>query len=226
MEESLIVYVDMLSEPCQSILAFLRLSEIQFETRLINLGEKEFLSPEFTKINPFQEVPAISHGEYSLNESAAIVTYVAETFGVDNHWYPKDLKLRGRINAYLHWHQMGVRFRIGDYLMKKIFLPMFYGKDPMSEQEEQAVRSVALEVVSDLEWILSETGYVARTPTITIADIFAYSEVSNLKAVNIPLAESSRAKKWFDEIASLPLIQELQREATQFYSSIATPISN
>lgn len=226
MVESLIVYVDMLSEPSQSVLAFLRLSGIQFETKLISLGAKEHLSPEFTKINPFQEVPAISHGDYSLNESVAIVTYVAETFGVDNQWYPKDLKLRGRINAYLHWHHLGVRFRIGDYLMKKIFLPMFYGANPMTEQEEQVVRSVALEVVADLEWLLSETGFVARTPTITVADIFAYSEVSNLKAVNVSLPESSRAKKWFDEIASLPLIQELQRDATQFYSSILTPSSN
>lgn len=220
MSEALQVYVDMLSEPCQSVLAFLRLSNIQFETKTISLGAKEHLSAEFTKINPFQEVPAIAHGEYTLNESVAIVTYVAEAFSVDNQWYPKDLKLRARINAFLHWHHSGIRQRIGDYLMKKIFLPMFYGASPMNEQEEQAVRSVTLEVVNDLDWLLSETGYIARTPTLTIADIFAYSEISNLKALNISLPEGSKGKKWFDEIASMDLIQELQRDANQFYSSI------
>lgn len=217
---SLIVYVDFLSEPCLSVLAYLKLSQIEFETSVISLGRKEHLTEDFTKINPFQAVPAISHEEFHLNESAAIVTYIAEAWNVDNQWYPKDLKVRARINAYLHWHHQGVRERIENHLLKKIFLPMFYGAKHMTQEEENEVRAKTLDCVSEFEWILSDTGYAARTQTPTIADIFAFHDLNNLKNIDISLEDGSRIKKWFEEISRIDIVQELQYHAVAFYNSL------
>ena len=220
MSSPLNVYVDMLSEPSLSVLTYLKLSGVEFDLKLIILGKKENLTEEFTKINPFQAVPAISHGDYSLFESAAIVQYVAEAWNLDNQWYPKDLHTRARINAYLHWHHQGVRGRIEEYLMKKIFLPMFYGAENLNEEQERVVRAKTVEVVSDFEWILQDTGYAARTQHPTMADVFAFMDLSNLRNLDISFEEGSRIKKWFDEIGKMEIIQELQVEAIAFYNSI------
>ena len=41
---------------------------------------------EFTKLNPRQKIPVLQDGDFTLAESAAIVTYLADTYGT-----PKDL---------------------------------------------------------------------------------------------------------------------------------------
>jgi glutathione S-transferase len=210
----------MLSEPCLSVLAYLKLSQVEFQTSNVSLGKQEHLTEEFTKINPFQAVPAISHEGFYLNESAAIVTYVAESLNLDNQWYPKDLKIRARINAYFHWHHQGVRQKLEEHLMKKIFLPMFYGASHMTQEEEDEVRAKTLACVDDFEWILSDSGYAARTQTPTIADIFAFNEFNNLRNVGVSLKDGSRMKKWFDEISSLEVLQELQVHCVAFYNSL------
>ena len=102
MSDSLHLYGHPLSQPSRSVEIFLRLSGINFEFHLVDLLNGEELTEEFTRVNPSQEIPAIVHGEFNLRESAAIIPYIADAFNIGNQWYPKDIKIRARINAYLH----------------------------------------------------------------------------------------------------------------------------
>lgn len=52
---------------------------IEYETKVIEYGAA-MKSPEYLAINPMGKVPAIQHGEVVVTESAAICTYLAETF--------------------------------------------------------------------------------------------------------------------------------------------------
>lgn len=52
---------------------------IEYETKVIEYGA-QMKSPEYLAINPMGKVPAIQHGEVVVTESAAICTYLAETF--------------------------------------------------------------------------------------------------------------------------------------------------
>ncbi len=52
---------------------------IEYETKIIEYGA-QMKSPEYLAINPMGKVPAIQHGEVVVTESAAICTYLAETF--------------------------------------------------------------------------------------------------------------------------------------------------
>ena len=91
-----------ISPPVRTVIMFCRLAQIPFESRPINLHAGEQRTEEFSKINPFQTVPCIVHDGFNLWESAAIVVYLSDAFNTDTQWYPKDIKIRGRINAYLH----------------------------------------------------------------------------------------------------------------------------
>ena len=47
--------------------------------------------------------------DYCLSESHTILRYLADTRGVDDHWYPKDLKKRALVEKYLDSHHSDLR---------------------------------------------------------------------------------------------------------------------
>lgn len=54
-------------------------------------------------VNRFQKVPALVDNTFQLSESIAMFRYIAAKEKFDDHWYPKDLQTRGRIDEYLEW---------------------------------------------------------------------------------------------------------------------------
>lgn len=211
----LTVYGNVFSQPTRSVLTFCRLSGIEHTHKDLNFLKREHLSEEFTLINPFQAMPAIVHGTFNLWESAAIVPYLADSYNVDNQWYPKDLKIRARINAYLHWHHQGTRDPIVSYLRAKLFAPKF-GAPELTEETEAPYKAKLEEWYETFTWVLSETHYAARTATPTIADVFAYNEVFNAMPI-MNLDAHPAIKAWFDELSAVPIIREIGQEAQEVY---------
>ena len=54
---------------------------LDYESRPIGSRTGETQTPEFTQLNPRGKIPVLRDGEMLLTESAAIVTYLAETYG-------------------------------------------------------------------------------------------------------------------------------------------------
>lgn len=205
------VYGFIPSQPCRSVLAFLKLSNIDYTfIKVVSLlGDAK--TEDFTKINPFQAVPAILHGDYNLWESGAIITYLAEVFNVDNSWYPKDFKIRGRINAFIHWHHQGVREPCMSYLVGKFTGPKFLGLPVLTEEQEVPIRERFNQFLGDLKWLLNDTGFVARTQGPTIADIFVFNELTVVLNL-FSFEQHPEVKIWFDQIGAVPQVKELTDE--------------
>ena len=55
--------------------------QLDYQRRPIGPRTGETQTAEFTKINPGQKVPVLQDGDFTLTESAAIVTYVGDTYG-------------------------------------------------------------------------------------------------------------------------------------------------
>ena len=200
MSESLTIHGHQFSQPSRSFEIFARACSIPYEFHFIDLMKNEHLTDEYKLINPDQSVPAITHGDYSLWESAAIVAYLADAFNIDNQWYPKDIKIRGRINAYLHWHYLSCRVPLAGYIIAKLFAPKYFGAPELTPETEAPVRAKFDEFFSTFKWILSETGYAARTQEATVADIFAYNEISSTILIGYDFAGQPEVKAWYDKI--------------------------
>lgn len=54
---------------------------LDYEKRPIGARTGETRSPEFIKLNPREKIPVLQDGPVTMAESAAIVTYLAETYG-------------------------------------------------------------------------------------------------------------------------------------------------
>lgn len=61
---------------------------LDYERRPIGSRTGETQTPEFTKINPSQKVPVLQEDDFTLTESAAIVTYLGETYGASRGLVP------------------------------------------------------------------------------------------------------------------------------------------
>src|SRR5262245_734182 len=67
--------------------------DLPYQLRLLDFAQGELKRPEYTRIQPFGQVPAIEDGGAPLFESAAIVLYIAEKAG---KLMPKTLQGRAR----------------------------------------------------------------------------------------------------------------------------------
>ena len=86
----------------------LHLKGLEFDYRAIHLLKAEHRSPEYLKINPQGEVPALQDGELVISQSLPILEYLDEKYP-QNRIYPTDLGQRAlvrqfceNINAYMH----------------------------------------------------------------------------------------------------------------------------
>ena len=74
---------------------------LDYEHRPIGPRTGETKTGEFLAINPRHKIPAMVHGDICLTESAAIMSYMSETFPVPDHVFvPGDALQRARL---LEW---------------------------------------------------------------------------------------------------------------------------
>ena len=74
---------------------------------MLGIMNGDYKSADYTKINPAKQIPAMQEidertGEvFNLAESHTILRYLADSHNVPDHWYPKDLRKRAKVNIYL-----------------------------------------------------------------------------------------------------------------------------
>lgn len=91
------------SAPSRGALLAARALNVPIDLVIVNLLKKEQFKESFLKINPQHCLPTIDDNGYVLWESRAIACYLADKYGKDDQWYPKDLQLRGLVNQRLYF---------------------------------------------------------------------------------------------------------------------------
>ena len=99
---------DVQSQPCRAIKCLLDAGDVKHEAIHIQLMKGE--GPAIKeKMNPGGGIPFILADGEPVNESAAILRYLARACPELNRFYPKDNLLRAKIDASLAWN--GTMFR-------------------------------------------------------------------------------------------------------------------
>ena len=94
------------SPPCRLVYMTLDVLGIQYKSVYCHPFKGMNKTPEYLKLNPQHNIPALVDGKLVLNESRAIATYLAGmagSYGGNSQLYPSDLKIRAVIDQRLHF---------------------------------------------------------------------------------------------------------------------------
>ena len=141
---------------------------LEYEPKLIGSRTGETQSSAFRSLNPKEKIPVLVDGDMILTESAAIVTYLGDTYGRDSFLVPKPYtKERAFYNQWLSFIQMELDAHTLYVLRKHRDLTNLYGEAPAAVNT--AIEGF-LKQVSVVESALSETNFLVGNK-FTGADI-------------------------------------------------------
>ncbi|XP_072051507.1 uncharacterized protein [Amphiura filiformis] len=103
------IYYFPVSQPSRSVVMFLKLNNIEYNDKLVNLGKGEHKTPEYLAMNPNHTVPVMDDDGFIICQSATIAKYLASKYQTADHWYPSDLKKRAKVDELLDWHHTNIR---------------------------------------------------------------------------------------------------------------------
>ncbi|XP_022524152.2 glutathione S-transferase theta-2 [Astyanax mexicanus] len=196
------VYLDFLSQPCRALYIFLKHNKIPHTVQLVALRKGEHKSPDFTRLNPMQRVPVMEHDKFVLTESDAILKYLANTYDVAEHWYPRDPKRRARVDEYTAWHHANTRLNVVKVFMTEVLLPMMTGQPAEQKKLEQALQELDQTLRKMEEMFLKRQAFLCGDD-ITIADLLAVCEVMQpLGAGRDVLKNHEQLQNWKSRVQS------------------------
>ena len=70
---------------------------IAYELKTVSFSAGDLAKPEYVALNPRSKVPAITDGDFSLYESAAILEYLEEQYSTGNVLFPGSVRQRATI---------------------------------------------------------------------------------------------------------------------------------
>jgi glutathione S-transferase len=167
--ERLVLYGLHASIPACKVGLMLNMLGVAFDYRHMNLQAGAHKTPDFAKINRYQQVPALVDGDETIVQSNVILQYLAEKFGKFGGKTPTE---RRRIAEWLAW-DLDRLTSLGQVRFIKRF---------GNEQTAPALAFLEPRARASLEFLdrhLGQTKYVAGMfPTIADIAIFAWIAVA------------------------------------------------
>jgi glutathione S-transferase len=109
--------------------------DLPYERRAITSRSGETLTPEYTRLNPSQKIPALQEGDFVLSESAAIVNYLATVHGAAKNLCPPTApRERARYDQWCFFVMMELDANTLYVIRKHEDLHALYGEAPNALQ--------------------------------------------------------------------------------------------
>lgn len=180
----------------QKIFIMLEECELPYNMKTVDVWANEQFTPEFTKINPLQKVPAIVDSEgpggkpYTVIESGAILLYLADKTG---KFVPKD---KAAYFDMMQWLMVQMA-NIGPMCGQLVHFSKFAG--PGQDYGTSRYRTMVNKLFDTYEQRLATRPYVAGDE-YTLADIAAFPWLRNVALLGIDLSTRPHVKAWVDKI--------------------------
>jgi len=171
--------VDMMSQPSRACCYFAHLARLPVTRRRVNLGKKEQRATTYP--NPLKQVPCLVERDgFVLPESSAILKYLADRHTVADHWYPRELRARARVNAALDWHHFSLRRgAAGVTWFSLIARNMGMKTDPGMARAMLGVLKGALGTLEST-WLTDDAPFMMGSSRPCVADLLVAEEIFNL----------------------------------------------
>jgi glutathione S-transferase len=191
------------STTSRPIMLFAADEGLALDYELVDLLTGAHMQPDFSGINPSQQVPVLDDGDFRLTESSAILKYLADAKG--SAAYPRDLRQRARINERMDWFNTAFYRELG----YGVVYPQIF---PNYRREDTAVQSAHLAWGREKSrrWltildrhILGANDYVCGG-RLTIADYLGIGMVTLGEVTRFDYAEWKNLSGWIARMKARP----------------------
>ncbi|HEY8616932.1 glutathione S-transferase family protein [Phenylobacterium sp.] len=135
--------------------------------------------PEFKAASPFGKIPAMTHGDFSLADSTAIVTYL-DAIQPEPNLIPTEPKARATTIWFEEFGDTIVGACAGKVFFNRFVAPKLLGRDGDLAAADEAERVEFPKVADYLEKVVPAAGYLVED-RFTLADIAVASPFATLE---------------------------------------------
>jgi glutathione S-transferase len=188
------LYRHPISGHCHRAELMMALLDIPYETIDLDLVNGAHKAPEYLKISPFGQVPAIDDNGFTLSDSNAIITYLEKKYNDGYEWFPQESTAFAEVQRWLSVAAGEIAYGPCAVRLVKVF-----GVDldwDVAKQKTDALFTV-------LEPLLAKQDYLASN-NITLADVAGYSYVSHVPEGGVSLQPYPAICAWLARIEAHP----------------------
>ena len=179
----------------------LRLLNLPFEFRPVDLAGGEQRGPAFLKLNPFATVPVIEDNGVIIADSAAILVYLASKYDDARQWLPTDAVKAAMVQRWLSVAQ-GYVFN-GPCAARLITV---FGA-PLDHERAKKIADDFFAVL-DRE-LVGRRFLMGDAPTL--AEVALYSYIAHAPEGGVSLEPYSEIRAWLARIEKLPGFEGMPR---------------
>ena len=214
------LYCHPASTTSRPVMLFAAEARVPLEIQVVDLFTGEHYQPPFEAINPNHLVPVLEDGDFRLTESSAILKYLADK--VDSPLYPKDLKLRARVNERMDWVNTQL---CRDFAYGFVYPQIFPFHKRRSDEAQAATLQWGKERAQGWLKVLNDhllgagNAYLCGN-TMTIADFYAASFVALGELLGSDYAAQPNVRRWLDRMKALPNWQQVNGAIDGYAASL------
>ena len=187
----LTLYDHPLSGNCEKVRLLLSILQIPYESVLVDVPKGVNRESSFTRINPLQQIPVLTDGSYTVQDSQAILLYLARRYGPA--WAGNDAFELGAITQWLSF----AANEIGNSLQPaRVFYLL--GEDV----DINAAQRKGLRVLRLLDAHLAHNEWLACDRP-TIADLACFPYAGLCREGRLPLDDFPHVLAWIGRVTAL-----------------------
>ncbi len=198
------LYMHPVSNTSRPVLMFIKDNNLPVEEEIVDLMTGAHHQEPYISVNPNRQVPTLVDGDLTMGESSAILKYLADKF--DLAAYPKDLKMRAKVNEMMDWFNTHFYH---DYGYGVVYPQVFpHHKRPSDELQKGTIEWAKektkgwLQVLND--HILGKGNKYLTGDQMTIADYFGAALLTCGEPIRTSFDGYPHIKAWLGRMAETP----------------------
>ncbi|MEH6529819.1 MAG: glutathione S-transferase family protein [Photobacterium frigidiphilum] len=206
MTANLTLYVNLMTVNSLKMLLFCNALGIKPNYKHIELHRGEQQSEQFLQLNPEGKVPVLVEGDFVLNESNAILQYLANKY--QSPLWPSDMRAQGEVLKWLFWQTSYWNAAVGIFGHRRVVLPHwgFEVRQKLSSKEMDQFHLA----MSRIDRVLTSKRALVGND-FSIADISLGSYLIFAEEAQIPLEEYINVYRWLDQLREMSWWQKTRQ---------------
>jgi len=203
MNSNLTLYYNPLTVNSIKVILLCKVLKIDPEYKLIQLQKGEHNSDFFLQLNPDGRVPVLIDDHFVLNESSAILQYLAHK--LKSTLWPNEIKQQAQVLKWLFWQGNDWNKTVGAYPHQQVVLPLWRNSPPevLSAQHREKFDKI----MSTFDRALTGKEYLLGDH-LTLADISIGSYLMFADEAKMPLKQYRNVRAWLEKLRATSWWQE------------------